>query len=411
MGLQGWGTARWRTAAAGLVVATALAACSGDGDSPAGSDGGSGGSANAAGRVSGQAGGQPGANGTSGSAAPGSAGATTPGASGSGSAAPGASSPGTAPAGSTGGGALTPEVTAKIGKTHLTEPETAAAKKGTWKGTQVAVLQQGDDATLMVKDAQGWNIVGGWWPSKGLPGPYLGGKRHVLALGSDARPGQSVERSRADTIQVVGVDGTGGGGILGMPRDSYVPLSTGGRGKINAAMVAGGPAAMTRTVAQTTGLPIQGYMLTSMTGLTAAVDAIGGIPVTLKRQVKDVPAGTHNLTGLQALHLARERKTLPGGDFDRSANQGLLLMSGLIKLRGQGVQGLPNIMNAISPHVWTNLTPTQVLTFMASAYQVNPMRVGRVVAHDGVGQAGAASIVNVGPKARAAFAQFRDGNL
>ncbi|MDE9364962.1 LCP family protein [Luteipulveratus sp. YIM 133132] len=372
---------------AAVLVAGPLAACSG---SDSGGEAAGTGSANPSTTAADT-------SATSSSPSPGSSSSASP------------SAPG--PALPVGDGTLTPQVLQRLGKSSYSDAEMATAAKGTWKGTQVGALSQGEDVSLLVKQGSTWKVVGGWWPSKGAPGPYLGDKRFVLALGSDARPGQDVQRSRADTIQVIGLDGHGGGGILGMPRDSYVPLPGGSRGKINGAMSAAGPQGMTSTVARTTGLPLQGYLLTSMTGLTAAVNAIGGVPVTLKRQVKDVPAGTHNLNGLQALHLARERKSLPGGDFDRSANQGLLLMSGFLKVRGEGVRTLPRIMTAIDKHVTTDLTPTQVLTFLASAYQLNPSRIGRTVAHDGATTIGGASVVQVGPRARAEFARFRDGNL
>ncbi|WP_169787740.1 LCP family protein [Luteipulveratus mongoliensis] len=339
--------------------------------------------------------------------------AGTPGASSPGSASAAASSSGSSgPVLPVGNGTLTPQVIARLGKTHLTDAEMAAGAKGTWKGTQIGTLTQGADVSLTVKDAQGWKIVGGWWPSKGLPGPYLGGKRHVVALGSDARQGQDIQHSRADTIQVIGLDGHGGGGILGVPRDSFVRLPSGRSGKINGAMSGGGPTAMAKTVSSTIGIPLQGYLLTDFVGFERAVYAIGGIPVTLKRPIKDVPAGTHNLTGPQALTVARERKSLPGGDFERSANQGLVLMSGYAKVRSQGPAKLPALMTAISPHLSTNLDTAQVLTLLASAYQVNPSRLGRTVADGQSGPGpGGASIVRLTSRARADFAAFRDGNL
>ena len=46
----------------------------------------------------------------------------------------------------------------------------------------------------------------------------------MLAIGSDARPGQPLERTRADVLQVIGIDGSGGGGVMGLARDLWVPL-------------------------------------------------------------------------------------------------------------------------------------------------------------------------------------------
>src|SRR5207237_7011461 len=56
----------------------------------------------------------------------------------------------------------------------------------------------------------------------------------VLAIGSDARPGQDMRRTNGDSIHLVGVDPqTGTGTILGFPRDSWVAIPGHGTGKIN----------------------------------------------------------------------------------------------------------------------------------------------------------------------------------
>ena len=52
---------------------------------------------------------------------------------------------------------------------------------------------------------------------------------------------QRLDGSRADSLHIVAFDGRGGGGVLGIPRDSYVPLASGGSGKINSALTFGGP--------------------------------------------------------------------------------------------------------------------------------------------------------------------------
>jgi hypothetical protein len=64
----------------------------------------------------------------------------------------------------------------------------------------------------------------------------------ILALGSDARPGEPVLRSRSDAIQLVGMNPrTGDATVIGIPRDSYVAIPGFGQDKINSAMVYGGP--------------------------------------------------------------------------------------------------------------------------------------------------------------------------
>ncbi|HEU5035018.1 MAG TPA: LCP family protein, partial [Mycobacteriales bacterium] len=77
----------------------------------------------------------------------------------------------------------------------------------------------------------------------------------VLFLGSDARPGQSVTRSRADAIQLTGINlRTGAATVIGVPRDSYVSIPGHGRDKINSSMYLGGPQLMGRSVANLVGI-------------------------------------------------------------------------------------------------------------------------------------------------------------
>ena len=71
----------------------------------------------------------------------------------------------------------------------------------------------------------------------------------ILAVGSDARPGQSMTRTRGDALQLVGIDPrTGAAAAIGIPRDSWVPIPGHGRGRVNSAMVYGGPQLLGRTV-------------------------------------------------------------------------------------------------------------------------------------------------------------------
>ena len=294
----------------------------------------------------------------------------------------------------------------------------AKAAVGSWMGTPVAVVTAGDDVTLAVGPT--WKVVGGWWPSLGITRPSLGraGPRWVLAIGSDARKGQPLEHTRADVLQVLGVDGDGGGGIMGMARDLWVPLSTGGKGKINAAMVFGGPEAQVRTVRAVTGLPVQGYVVIGFSGFKRVVDEQGGIPIVIPTTViashaKNlvIEAGAQTLSGAKALAYARERKTLPDGDFGRSRHQGEVILAAAIKAKLAGPIAIPSALTSFSAVGRSNLTAEQILTFTAGLHTLSPLKVGRGVAKGAFGWAGSQSIVVLGNQARSLFADFRDGNL
>ena len=64
----------------------------------------------------------------------------------------------------------------------------------------------------------------------------------ILAVGSDARPGEDMTRVRGDALQLVGLHPrTGAATTIGIPRDSYVSIPGYGSDRINAALYYGGP--------------------------------------------------------------------------------------------------------------------------------------------------------------------------
>ncbi len=288
----------------------------------------------------------------------------------------------------------------------------ATATQGTWRGQAVAVVTFGEDVTLSVKEAT-WRIVGGWWPSIGRAEPELGGKpRFMLALGSDARPGEDVGRSRGDAIHVLGIDGAGGGGVLGLARDLWVPLAGGGQGKLNSALTFGGPDGFLETVKALTGVPIEGYVVTGFQGFEAMIDEWGGIPIFIPKAVTEkgqlvIPEGNNHFAGAAALDYARLRHDLPNGDFDRSLHQGELVLAAAIKARMAGIGSVPASLSIADKQVLTNLSAEQVLTFAAAFYRLDPTQVSQFVGKGGFGTSSdGQSIVLLDDESRGKFAQF-----
>jgi LCP family protein required for cell wall assembly len=301
---------------------------------------------------------------------------------------------------------------------NVTGPVVVTGAVASWKGVPMAVVTSGSDVTLAVA-APTWKVVGGWWPSVGVPAPSLGaGARRVLVVGSDARPGEPVDGSRGDSLHIIGFDGHGGGGILGIARDAYVPLFTGGRGKINSALVFGGPVALQRTVVAATGVPLEGYLITGFDGFQRLIDGIGGLSVNAPVAVKDVVlganvrAGVNMLTGDQALAYGRARHGVDGGDFGRSANQGRMIMAAADFAKLVGPSKLPGILGMAAPRIGTNLSAEQVLTFTAGAFVTDPAKVHNRVAIGGFGWTpDRQSIVVLDANAKRMFTDIRDGNL
>ena len=225
----------------------------------------------------------------------------------------------------------------------------------------------------------------------------------VLFLGSDARKGQAVLRSRADAIQLVGINTrTGAATAIGVPRDSYVNVPGHGRNKINAAMYYGGPELMARSVGDMVGIRPDYVFTASFWGFARMVDAIGGVTVQSKYAFSDplrprgYRVGKNKLNGIQTLVFSRTRKAFPGGDFDRSANQQRTLVGILNQVRRNADKpGFMErgVMTALNNLDTPNVGPVELYRLAQAAARVNPNKFRTCVVRGGTGFVGAASVV------------------
>lgn len=296
-------------------------------------------------------------------------------------------------------------------------PTEAVASVANWdEQTELATVVAGSDVTLAVADPD-WRIVGGWWPARGVEA-HLGEFPKILAVvGSDARPGENRETARADSIHFVGIDGNGEAGIVGVPRDSWVPIPGAGNSKINASLAFGGPEMMMDTFTELTDLDFDGYLLTGFAGFQEMIEVLGGLAMDVPRNFNDraakayLSAGEQVLNAAEVLALSRTRKTLPRGDFQRQEHGGLVMMAAQSMVRAGGAYGLPELLAGVQPHLSTDLDPAGLLVTAAAITRVEPGRVTNVVAPGGVGSAGGASVVFLRDSASELWDDLADGSL
>lgn len=258
-------------------------------------------------------------------------------------------------------------------------------------------------------------LEGGATAATFAPGVPSGEPMFVLVIGSDARPGQLVSATRADSIHIVGVSpGRGRVSILGIPRDSWVPIPGFGSDKINAALVRGGPELLVDTVERLSGIQMDAYVLTGFQGFERMVSAVGGIDMKIPYPISDPWArayfrrGPEHLSGREALAFARVRKDLPNGDFGRSFNQGRLMIAALATLRRQLANGPAALLPwaiAGAKNLVTDLSLAETFELLVAAPAFEPRRVRNLVATGGVGSIGGKSVVVLDGRA---YAMFRD---
>lgn len=279
-------------------------------------------------------------------------------------------------------------------------------------GESVAVIHVDGDILFAADEGDGWKLVGAAVADTPI---WLGDEpKFLLVLGSDARPGQSQTRLRADSIHILALaPALDAGTIVGFPRDTYItadilaaanktvdlPNPRRSAIKWTNLMSRRGPEIMLATARELTGLPISGYVVTGFVGFDGLIQAIGGVVVDLPRGIStgnsqpNFAAGEQLLNAARTLLLARIRKTIPGGDFARSLNQGMIILAAMVMVQTRGVDALPGLLRALHNDAWTDLPAGELLTFAAAGLLTDPGALENVVLPGSVRTIGGASVV------------------
>jgi len=221
------------------------------------------------------------------------------------------------------------------------------------------------------------------------PAPVCGGPpaMFILLIGSDTRS-NGYATGLADSIRIVRVDFVDPGVmLLSFQRDMYVEIpgisEHGGitHGKLNQAYLYGnsafgyydgpgqGPGLLALTMQQNFGTRVDHYAAVNLNTFIRAVDALGGLDITLPAVVDGrspgfmdpvlyFPAGYQHLDGYHAMILARLR---PQGDFQRSTDQDLILRALAARALSPAViPQLPALIQAFYGSVQTDLGATEL---------------------------------------------------
>ena len=225
----------------------------------------------------------------------------------------------------------------------------------------------------------------------------------ILAVGSDARPGEDMTHTRGDALQLIGLNTrTGAAAAIGVPRDSYVDIPGVGHNKINAALYYGGPQLLGEAVGNLVGIQPDYVFITRFEKFRAMIGTIGGIEVDNPIAFADdslkpdgFEAGKIHLGPWDALFFARIRHDLLRGDFDRSANQQRVLRGIQAKIRERASRhGFieKGVLSAIQ-NMETNASPAELYRLARAAAAVKPSLITTCVLLGGIGNIGGASVV------------------
>lgn len=220
---------------------------------------------------------------------------------------------------------------------------------------------------------------------KGFSLPVLQQKQNILVVGVDSNGTNTdpFKGTRSDTIILVNIDPASHSiNAISIPRDSKVYLA-GDHGvqKINAAHALGGIDLTVKTIEDTLGIKIDKYILINNEGVKKLVDALGGVPVYIEKDMNyndytaklhiNLKKGLHVLNGEDVEGYLRFRKD-GLGDIGRTSRQQWFVKAVLEKLQSPTViTKIPEVLNIASTYIRTNLSLYEMSHLAAALRNVN----------------------------------------
>ena len=188
---------------------------------------------------------------------------------------------------------------------------------------------------------------------------------YMMLIGSDSR--NDDENERSDTNIVARIDPAGGiVNIISIPRDTAINLPGYGTVKFNAAYAYEGAPGAIAAAEGLLGIKIAHYAEIDFAGMVGLVDALGGVDIDVPLRIEDanagdevIEAGWQHLNGKQALIFARSRSYY-NGDFQRTANQRLLVGALLGKVMNMTRFELAPVMEHMSYYLSSDMTVEQM---------------------------------------------------
>lgn len=238
----------------------------------------------------------------------------------------------------------------------------------------------------------------------------------VLVVGSDIgvpyRPGNP-RRGLADALHIVAVDpDTRSVTVVDIPRDSVI-----GGTKVNNHLATGGPDALVSELELFTDLTIDYWILTTFRGFERLTVELGGVDVVVERPMhdrfsqSDFEPGPVRVRGKAALAYARDRHSLPDGDFGRTRHQGDLLLAAHRRVveDKHSLPELVDVMGTLARYTVSNIPHTDLLPLVLLAADIDPDNVEHIPLTGTISTVGGASVVYVEPGKT--FTRIHNGHI
>ena len=215
------------------------------------------------------------------------------------------------------------------------------------------------------------------------------GYMNVALFGVDAITTNGLYKgSRSDSIMIASINmDTGDIKLVSVYRDTYMNLGTDTYNKCNHAYAGGGAEQAIKMLNMNLDMDITNFVTVNYQSLIDLVDGLGGIYIDVdKNELKHInnyqitinkdlnlggytpvkETGYQKLNGLQATAYCRIRYDLPGGDFDRAANQREVLKAIEEQAKKTDAATLTAIFNKVIDEVYTSMDSKDLLELVGN---------------------------------------------
>jgi LCP family protein required for cell wall assembly len=242
-------------------------------------------------------------------------------------------------------------------------------------------------------------------PATNEPQVHHGERVNFLLVGVDSGYGRMHDLT--DTMLVVSIDPDGTSAMISVPRDLFgVPLANGRpyNAKLNSLLSyadnhpeeypEGGATALKGAIGKLLGIRIHYFAAINLTGFKQAIDAIGGVDITVERAIADpvysedgiegpgfyLDAGQYHMDGKLALAYVRSRHGPGDSDFTRAERQQQVLTEVAEKLTaGNLLYTLPGLLDAVRNTIATDVPSSRIPVLAQAVQDADLSRLERAV--------------------------------
>ena len=206
-------------------------------------------------------------------------------------------------------------------------------------------------------------------------------RQNILLMGIDVASNSTnpFKGNRSDTMLLISIAPYGKNiNVISIPRDSKVYIAGKNKpDKINHAFAFGGARLATRTVEETFGIKINNYLAISNEGVIKMIDALGGLPIYIEKNMKyddyagklhiNLKQGEHVLSGKETEGYLRFRHD-SYGDIGRIRRQQWFFNALISRIKDPTViVKLPELLKILPDYIQTDLSGYEIAKFLGMA--------------------------------------------